>query len=514
MIPQPPLASWTRWRRLSTSQYSLYRGLEYEQLNGLVLPGLTLDLGGGQQANYLPLLRPRGEIVSVNIDPATAPSVLSDLNEPFPFRDNVFDDVITFNTLEHVFDDRHAVREIVRVLKPGGRFHIGVPFLYRVHGSPDDYHRHTASWWHRTLASLDVDESTLRVEPLTWDPLASAFAIVEFNRIRRLLKKPIMLRAVFEGSRARRTNSLAQRFARRNSDFALGYYITGRRNGDAAIPVSQPAPAPLEQTRAPLNSATLRSIARRLVDGIPLAERPLTFVTRTIADQGRLSSGRRAQDFKYEGMRFSARAADWNAVREVLLDGEYDIIDQLLPTQPNVIDLGANIGMFALRVLTLRPHATVHSYEPDEETFKLLRENVARNPGLEWRAYRAAGHAQTGSVRFAGAATSTAGRVAEDGVDVPSVSLVDIIDRLGAGRVDLAKIDIEGSEAALLSATPEVLSRVDNLIVEVHPNLNDEQVVIDALRGHFPYLARIPGRVSSKPLLVATQRDSGLPPHS
>jgi FkbM family methyltransferase len=514
MTGESRVVTWSRWRKLSTPEYSLYRALEYEQIYGMSLPGRTLDLGGGERANYLPLLQVRGEIVSVNLDPGIAPTLLADLNAPFPFREKVFDDVITFNTLEHIYNDLNAITEIVRVLKPGGRFHIGVPFLYRVHGSPDDYHRHTASWWRRTLAGLDVDVSTLRVEPLTWDPLASAFSIVEFNRIRRLLKKPVMFRAVLEAHRSGGAINWQQRFARRNSDFALGYYITGQRSGNDAAPVTAATSREFEHKRASLNAATVRSIARRVADGLPLAERPLRFVVQTIADQHQLATSRRAHDFRHSGMRFSARAADWNGVREVLLDGEYDVVDQLLPGCPNVLDLGANIGMFALRMLTLRPGATVHSYEPDAATFEILLENVRRNPGLAWDAYHAAAHAQTGTVRFASAPTSTAGRVGATGVDVPSVSLADIVNRLGSRRVDLAKIDIEGSEAELLCASPHILSKINAVIVEVHPDLNDAKAVMDTLRKCFPYLARIPERASSKPLVLATHRDLGLPFYS
>lgn len=42
--------------------------------------------------------------------------------EELDFPDNTFDIVFTNEVLEHVEDDRKAVEEIVRVLKPGGKF--------------------------------------------------------------------------------------------------------------------------------------------------------------------------------------------------------------------------------------------------------------------------------------------------------------------------------------------------------------------------------------------------------
>ena len=46
---------------------------------------------------------------------------------PFPFEDNSFDTIITFQVIEHVKDDEGFIKEIQRVLKPGGRALITTP---------------------------------------------------------------------------------------------------------------------------------------------------------------------------------------------------------------------------------------------------------------------------------------------------------------------------------------------------------------------------------------------------
>ncbi|MBW2288733.1 MAG: methyltransferase domain-containing protein [Deltaproteobacteria bacterium] len=51
-----------------------------------------------------------------------------DLNtEPLPFPDAHFDGVVHLAVLEHVFDPYAVIREVHRVLKPGGEFVIAVP---------------------------------------------------------------------------------------------------------------------------------------------------------------------------------------------------------------------------------------------------------------------------------------------------------------------------------------------------------------------------------------------------
>jgi SAM-dependent methyltransferase len=49
--------------------------------------------------------------------------------QAIPFPDDTFDTVIHHNVLEHVADDHQALTEIARVLKPGGRTILTVPFF-------------------------------------------------------------------------------------------------------------------------------------------------------------------------------------------------------------------------------------------------------------------------------------------------------------------------------------------------------------------------------------------------
>ncbi|WP_462247318.1 class I SAM-dependent methyltransferase [Ekhidna sp.] len=52
---------------------------------------------------------------------------MSGVFPPFPFEDNSFDTIVTFQVIEHVKDDEGFVKEIHRVLKPGGKALITTP---------------------------------------------------------------------------------------------------------------------------------------------------------------------------------------------------------------------------------------------------------------------------------------------------------------------------------------------------------------------------------------------------
>ena len=57
--------------------------------------------------------------------------------EALPFPSNTFDLILSHEVIEHVQDDRQAVREMVRVLRPGGRLLLFCPnrgYPFETHG--------------------------------------------------------------------------------------------------------------------------------------------------------------------------------------------------------------------------------------------------------------------------------------------------------------------------------------------------------------------------------------------
>lgn len=128
---------------------------------------LVLDLGGRHRFHKrLGLFREIFAAVHyycLDILPAPDLDVVGNLL-CLPFASEVVGGVICNSVLEHVYEPQLAVREIYRVLRPGGVAFLYVPFLYPYHGSqgePDCY-RFTRDG----LLYMFRDFSEMRLQPV------------------------------------------------------------------------------------------------------------------------------------------------------------------------------------------------------------------------------------------------------------------------------------------------------------------------------------------------------------
>ncbi len=80
-----------------------------------------------------------------------------------PFPTNAFDLVVSQETVEHVADPFEAVREMARVLRPGGRIYLQLPFVIGYHPGPEDYWRFTRAGMAELLHQAGIRQTTVQV---------------------------------------------------------------------------------------------------------------------------------------------------------------------------------------------------------------------------------------------------------------------------------------------------------------------------------------------------------------
>ncbi len=138
---------------------------------------------------------------------------------------------------------------------------------------------------------------------------------------------------------------------------------------------------------------------------------------------------------------------------------------------PLIVDCGANIGLSALYFASHLPKAKIIGIEPARDNVEVARLNTAHVPLIE--IVEAAVYDSMASLEIADLdADKCAYRVqaASDGSEtsVAAVTIDDIMQRHGAKRNLIVKVDIEGGEHALFRSNTSWLDRTDLLIVETH----------------------------------------------
>ena len=162
----------------------------------------------------------------------------------------------------------------------------------------------------------------------------------------------------------------------------------------------------------------------------------------------------------------------WELVRGVVEIPVQEAFRRHVGSGSVVWDVGANVGYFSL--LAARLGAQVHAFEPVPESAARLRANVAAN-GLEDRIelHEVAVGARTGRYPFLVVGDPSWSHLADRGRHAMTREVRDVevvrLDDLPLPAPDLVKIDVEGSEGAVLEGGARILrEHRPVVVVELH----------------------------------------------
>ncbi len=105
---------------------------------------LLLDVGCGYMAIRREIEALGMEYHGLDIRPIEGVQYVMDAQEMKGVPSDTFDAVLCLEVLEHVEFPQKVMREIHRVLRPGGALVLSVPHLSRIHDAPSDYLRFTS----------------------------------------------------------------------------------------------------------------------------------------------------------------------------------------------------------------------------------------------------------------------------------------------------------------------------------------------------------------------------------
>ena len=144
-------------------------------VEGILAPSSVIDAGCGWGVTLSRLERDGFEATGADISPRALDRldrpgrrlVELDLTRPLPARHPQFEAVLALDVIEHIDDDRGAVRALGQLAQPGGLVVVSVPALPELFSEFDAVQGHRRRYLPETLASA-FEETGLRLDRTFW----------------------------------------------------------------------------------------------------------------------------------------------------------------------------------------------------------------------------------------------------------------------------------------------------------------------------------------------------------
>jgi FkbM family methyltransferase len=178
---------------------------------------------------------------------------------------------------------------------------------------------------------------------------------------------------------------------------------------------------------------------------------------------------------------YKIKFLDYNLFRylfnEIFLSKEYFFESK--KDDPSIIDCGSNIGMSILYFKMLYPNAKIMAFEPGEETYACIEENIQMNNLNSIDIYNVALAKTEGTIDFfydksdVGSLMMSAveERMPKEKRIVKSVCLSSYINH----DIDFMKMDIEGAEMEVMEDlyNNKKLQYIQQMVIEYHHHINE-----------------------------------------
>ncbi len=171
-------------------------------------------------------------------------------------------------------------------------------------------------------------------------------------------------------------------------------------------------------------------------------------------------------------------SSDVPTYKKIFVDQEYRLDPKQAPVV--IVDAGANIGLASIYWAARFPQAKIIALEPEASNFQMLKRNTSQVGNIIpvcaalWGKNEEVELVDPGSGKW-GFLAQKKGKGAEgcglSGTRVQGVTLDRLMADYGLNRVDILKMDIEGSEKEVFDDAAAWIDRVDAVMVELHERL-------------------------------------------
>jgi SAM-dependent methyltransferase len=188
--------------------------------------GRVLDVGGDKVNKRGAFRPPTGRTQSweyLNLKESSQPDILGSA-ESIPLPDGSFDTLLLAEVVEHLEHPDLVLAECSRILRDGGCMVATIPFLYQVHGWPDDFQRWTPPRIERELSKVGLRADV--IEPMGGIWAVTLDLIRNYNAGSRSFLGRVILRVL---SRLSPLFLRLDQACRHKHRITTGYYIVARK---------------------------------------------------------------------------------------------------------------------------------------------------------------------------------------------------------------------------------------------------------------------------------------------
>lgn len=161
--------------------------------------------------------------------------------------------------------------------------------------------------------------------------------------------------------------------------------------------------------------------------------------------------------------------ADDSVFNEIFIEREYkDIESTIKNAETQIIDIGGHIGIFSIYTRTLNPNVPILTFEPENENYKNLKENLKFNHIK---------NIKTKNLAVSGKQEQTTLFLSEDShnhslikkSEKTQITQTTTLEKIIKTHTDLIKMDCEGAEFEIIEKTPlKTLRLIKNFYIEYH----------------------------------------------
>jgi len=165
--------------------------------------------------------------------PGVRVDIVGDAHDMRQIPDASYGVVLCSEVLEHLHTPSQAIREFLRVLKPGGLLLLTTRFVYPLHDTPGDYYRFTRYGLQHLLQVFDIIEfreeaSTMETFAVLCQRIGFQCDTLHFRGFKLVWFALAQVLRLFTGILSREYGDISHRHPER-SILCSGYYVAARK---------------------------------------------------------------------------------------------------------------------------------------------------------------------------------------------------------------------------------------------------------------------------------------------